>query len=307
MAVDGDMQPNLRLTARPTGFGLGYAVLCLGVFLVAVNYANNLVYALCFLLVSLGLNGLLLGFRNAARVEAHFLGAQPVFAGQSAAFRFLLSGPKDRDCWSLSLATPDGLARAEVDLEADRPAEVTLAVPTESRGLLRPSYLTLSSRYPLGLIAFRRDVPLDAAMPPCLVYPTPLGKEPLPSPTRATGKDASPEASDPAGARPYRAGDPLSRIDWKASARSPALLTKEFDGGERDPVLRLDLAATPGPDLEARLSQLCAWVLEAQRRGLTFGVTLPGLRTGLAADHRHVTRCLRALALFGPSSATDGR
>jgi uncharacterized protein (DUF58 family) len=51
-------------------------------------------------------------------------------------------------------------------------------------------------------------------------------------------------------------------------------------------------------DVEARLSQLSRWVLEAEERNLRYGLCLPGF--DIAADngeaHRH--RCLEALALY---------
>ena len=60
----------------------------------------------------------------------------------------------------------------------------------------------------------------------------------------------------------------------------------------------LDWEALPGLDTEERLSQMCRWVLDAEREGQLYGLRLPGvvLPPGRGADHRH--RCLKALALF---------
>ena len=58
-------------------------------------------------------------------------------------------------------------------------------------------------------------------------------------------------AEDPsryAGVRPYRLGDPLRRIHWRASARSPVPLSRRYDPSRRpDVVLVLDLRLPSGP------------------------------------------------------------
>ena len=292
-----------RWSLRPSGFGWAYAGLCLVVFLLAVNYGNNLVYGLCFLLIGLGLNALLLGYGNVKDIQVRFLRTEPAFAGESARFVFTASEPDGRDRWGLVLGSVAADSRSVFSLQSDGVSSVALDVATGARGRLVLSDLQLASRYPLGLARFRRLLSVDSALPTCLVYPAPKGAAPLPSPERASGREASVDASDPAGARAYRAGDSLSQIDWKASARSTEILTKEFDGGDRLPALWLDLATTPGEDLEAQLSLLCAWVLESQRHGLVFGLRLPGWEAEPAADRGHVMRCLRALALYGLSDA----
>lgn len=267
-------------------------------FLLAVNYGNNLVYGLCFLLVGLALVALFLGYRNFSGLSLRFLGAQPVFGGQSITFRFAVATSSHRDHWGLRLTCPDRDAWTDFHLVPGGDDEVGLPVPSEGRGLLSLSRLRLASRFPLGLIEYRLDLPQGAVAPTCLVYPALNGDPTLPEPHASTGFQALPEATDPAGARPYSAGDPVSWIDWKASARSMSLMTKEFDGGDRRPALWLDFEMTAGSDLEDRLSQLCAWVVEAQRHGVSFGLALPGFRSDLAADRRHVAACLRALALY---------
>ena len=103
----------------------------------------------------------------------------------------------------------------------------------------------------------------------CLVYPRP-DDAPLP----LHGRHAHPgEASaagtgdeDFAGLRPYQLGDSPRRVAWKASGRGDALLTKQFTGQASEDMW-LDWAALPAHlDVEARLSRLTGWVLQADRR-----------------------------------------
>jgi uncharacterized protein (DUF58 family) len=58
----------------------------------------------------------------------------------------------------------------------------------------------------------------------------------------------------------------------------------------------VDTAALGG--VEARISQLTRWVLEADRGGTPFGLQLPALELAPATGPAHRERCLRALALL---------
>ena len=101
------------------------------------------------------------------------------------------------------------------------------------------------------------------------------------------------------GFRAYRPGDSIRNIDWKALAREQGLLVKRFEGaGARKLALHWD-ALPPGLGVEARLSQLCRWVLEAEKLGYQYALELPGARIdhGHGADHQH--RCLGQLARHG--------
>ena len=61
--------------------------------------------------------------------------------------------------------------------------------------------------------------------------------------------------------------------------------------------LWLDYAQCGLPDREARLSRLAAWVLQADRLGVDYGLRLPGLQISPATGEAHKRRCLEVLAL----------
>ena len=62
-----------------------------------------------------------------------------------------------------------------------------------------------------------------------------------------------------------------------------------------------------GNDIEARLSQMSRWVLEAEAQNLRYGLVLPGIEIPPddGEDHRH--RCLEALALLDHQATDDAR
>jgi uncharacterized protein (DUF58 family) len=104
-----------------------------------------------------------------------------------------------------------------------------------------------------------------------------------------------------AGLRPFRDGDSPRQVAWKAYARGAPLLVREYhDPRGRERVL--DFALLGPLDVEARLSQLAAWVIEAERDGDAWALRLPdsSLPTSAGPAHRRVS--LDALARHGFST-----
>jgi len=134
------------------------------------------------------------------------------------------------------------------------------------------------------------------------VYPAPEGAAPLPAPRSRRGDTGAPAATGDeewAALRPFQPGDSPRAVAWKAYARGAPLLVARYEavrGGEH----QFDLATTPGAGLEARLSQIAAWILAAESRGESYGLRLGETDLPPALGPAHRQRCLRALALHRP-------
>ena len=95
-------------------------------------------------------------------------------------------------------------------------------------------------------------------------------------------------------------------MDWKAYAREAPLLVKVYQPTGSD--LRLfELGGVSLRALEARLSQLARWVVDAEAQGERYGLTLPGVRVApdRGPEQRHV--CLALLARCGGGGAGEER
>jgi uncharacterized protein (DUF58 family) len=102
---------------------------------------------------------------------------------------------------------------------------------------------------------------------------------------------------DFAGLRPFQAGDSLRRVAWKAYARGQGLHTKQYAG--MDVVSHVfDFDSLTGLGTEARLEQLCRWVLDAHERNEAYALKLPGTRIDTNVGPAHREHCLNALAVF---------
>jgi uncharacterized protein (DUF58 family) len=64
-------------------------------------------------------------------------------------------------------------------------------------------------------------------------------------------------------------------VVWKKAAKADELVSRDMQQAQRHE-LWLDFAQAGHLDLERKLSRLAAWVLQADRLGLDYGLRLPG-------------------------------
>lgn len=283
-----------RVFILPTRAGVGFAALLLVLLLGAVNYNNNLIFALTFLLAGLGLVALLHTYRNLAHLELQTGPGRPGFAGERIGFQLWLRPTDGRPRQAIELHSDDGYtARIDVGIEA---GSAWLYRTATRRGRLPLGPVTIATRFPLGLFRAWSHLEATHAEP---VYPAPASPGMAPPRPAAEGHGDSGSAGagqdDFRGLRNYRAGDSLRQIDWKALARERGLLTRQFAAAQT-PEDWLDFAAASEADTEARLRRLCRWVLDAERARRRYGLRLPGVQIAPAQGTAHRDRCLLALA-----------
>jgi len=298
----------------PTRPGL-MLFLTLGVLLIAsINYQLNLGYLLTFLLAGTALVGMHVCHGTLRGLAMNLIVPYAHYAGASAAFSINLTNNRRsvRHGIGLSVLDPQavngqpGAARhwAWTDVPAQGSSLVQVAFTPQRRGLHRLPTLTAETRFPLG--TFRVwTVWRPAAQ--VMVYPAPEpNPPPLPpgephaqsagSATRAQG------SGEFDGVRAYRRGDPLRNVLWKKAAKSDGhsgesggLVVRDIAQAQHHE-LWLDIRQAGPPDLEHQLSRLCAWVLQADRLGLNYGLRLAALELRPASGEAHKRRCLEALA-----------
>lgn len=285
-----------RVYILPTRQGLLLGGVLVAILLGAINYDNALAYALVFLLAGLGVVSILHTWRNLLGLRVEAGRCQAVFAGEQARFVIGLHNDTDEARPAVALTAPDGVETVWDVAVGLRWVE--LLRPAPRRGRLRAGRFTLATRFPLGL--FRAWSPLELAMD-CLVYPAPAPQRGLPPAqpgTEGGGGDGGQGHDDFAALRPYRAGDSLGHVHWKAVAREQGMHTKLFTG-EQAQELWLAWELLPGLPVEDRLARLCRWVLEADAAGLAYGLRLPDRSIAPAFGPAQRRRCLEALALYG--------
>jgi uncharacterized protein (DUF58 family) len=285
-----------RVYILPTRHGLTFGAAVVLMLIGSINYNLSLGYVLTFLLAGLGIVSILHTFRNLAHLYVSAGRVASVFAGDTARFQLVLENKSDFDRHSLDFVCRE--AAVSCHAPALEHCSVVLALKAEKRGWLQLERVTITTRFPLGLMRAWSYVQPEMR---ALVYPRPdTARLPLPYSDAETGDAVSTGAGsdDFSGLRPYQASDSPRHIAWKSSARSELLLTKLF-AGRAASELWFEWEQLPANmHAEARLSRLARWVLLAEESGLRYGLKLPGVTVALAEGFPHRERCLKELAIY---------
>jgi uncharacterized protein (DUF58 family) len=299
-----------RVFIVPARAGGAFAALLAVLFVGSINYNLGLGFALTFFTGACAVVDMFLTAQNLALLRLAPGRAPAVFTGEEALFEFRLINKTRRDRYAIRLDfISAGEPRHVADVAAGDTTTLRVALPAESRGWLAAPRVRLVTRFPLGLFRAWSYWQPDARV---LVYPFPeTAAPPLPLTGADDGTGSAAAGNDDfAGIRSYQAGDAMRHLAWRQIARfDPSLggqlVTKHFEGGASSG-LCLDFAALPANlDVEARLSRLTRWVLDAEQRALPYAFRLGALRLAPALGDAHRAACLEALALYGKAGTAS--
>ena len=284
-----------RIYILPTRFGIALGLLLAAMLLAGLNYNSNLGLAFGFLLTSLALVAMHHCHRNLLGLRVDVTPEADAFAGGDARFDFRLHNDAGVARYDIEIRCAGASTMQSVRAAGGDDAAVSVRVLR--RGVTRLERFELRTRYPFGW--FRAWTYVQA---PLAAYaaPSPRGELALPGTAAAAGT-ASPSDSrgdeDFAGLRGYAAGIPLKHMAWKVLARGGEPAVRSYTGLAAQPEW-LDWSMLGGMEQEARLSQLCRWVLDGESAQRPYGLRLPGTEIAPARGAAHRTACLRALAAY---------
>jgi uncharacterized protein (DUF58 family) len=284
-----------RIFILPSRQGYFFGITLLVLLAASINYALSLGFVLTFTLASMAGVAMLHTWRNLAHLKLRPGRSDPVFAGETAYFVVSIETPSTAR-YSIALRRKDA-EPVHTDVGAAEVASVALPVSAQRRGRISCGRIEVFTRYPIGLFHAWSYVDFGQQL---LVYPRPdtsAGSPPAQS--KSSNEEGIPVQGDEEFnmLRAYRPGDAPKLIAWKALAREQGLLTKEFSAMASSE-LWLDWDDARGTDIEARLSVLAHWVLQAEDFGQSFGLRVPGVEIPPDRGEMHRARCLEALALF---------
>lgn len=310
----------------PTRPGLMLAVTLLVLLVASINYQLNLGYLLTFLLAGCALVGMHVSHATLRGLTLNLIAPRAVFSGATAAFDIKISNPDKSVRYSIGIRAllergaenpPPTHQWAWCDVPAQGTSSVQVAFHPVQRGRQRLPALTAETRFPLGTF---RVWTIWRPAAHVLVYPAPEAHPPPLPPARALKQGALQpltssaatrlqDSSELDGIRNYRRGDSLKHILWKKAALAMANPAPEGAGNagflvrahEKTPPQRselwLDIDQAGSHGLEAQLSRLCAWVLQAEAQGLRYGLRLRNQTIAPGSGTAHHGQCLEALAL----------
>ena len=302
-----------RIYIMPTRYGAIFGLMLITMTLGAINYNNSMAYILTFLLSSLSFVTLLHTCRNLAGLLANQAPVAPVFSGETAKFPLILDNRNSQLRISISFlkskkqlrlitdvfkSTTEEYPTTSCNVSADKFNHVELPVKSEHRGLLYADRIKVFSTFPLGLFKAWSYIHLKQ---PCIIYPRPEGQDffpPLKPSDSANIQGISPGTDDFIGFRNYHAGDSIKDIAWKAYAQQKGLFIKKFSGSGADKIHLSWTDVSTLANTEARLSQLCHWIIKAESLSLQYSLELPGVSIDTGHGNKQMHQCLSALALY---------
>lgn len=283
----------------PTRAGFMFLLVLVVMLLASINYQLSLGYVLTFLLAGAGFVSMHLTHNTLRGLTLHLKPPPSGFAQTALPLEVVVASPKQAQ-YGVGLGFESGDRDDDVFIDVPAGAQATahLAFTPPRRGLHTLPLLRAQTRYPLGLFrAWTVWRPASAV----LAWPVPeQPAAPLPPPPSAAGESQAQRPSDSGefdGVRSYRRGDAFKRIVWKKVARTGELVSRDASSAVEQE-LWLDWQQAQAGSIEARLSRLTAWVVQAESAGLTHGLRLPGVEIAPAQGLAHRRRSLDALAAF---------
>jgi uncharacterized protein (DUF58 family) len=289
---------------RPTLAGVWFFLVLAGLLFGAVNTGNNLVYVvLAALLGVLIVNNVLAEWNLRALIVRRALPGE-LYANEPASGRLVLENPRRfGGAWRVEVEERDGgrararFGRVAPGATVEEPATWTFP----ARGPAAFARIRIASRFPFGLILRWRDLDVPGEI---LVYPRPERGNAADG-GMGVGEAAAVRASregvgELVGMRAYAPGDPVRRIHWPSSARSPrplVILRSAEGGGE--------VVVRVGAEGEGAIRRACGEVLLHTRRGDAVGLEVGAEHIAPRSGASQRRRLLTTLALL-PARA-EGR
>lgn len=296
-----------RTYILPNRFGYLLLLIVFLMMIAAINYQNSLVFVLTFSLMAIGLNTLVLTYRNLINLKVRVLPTKPIYASQELHVPIKVIAESGRDHYSVGIGDRIGVQEL-LDIADGSTHDATVLFHPEERGWYQPGRFYLVTSYPFGIL---RVWSWFRCKQRYLVYPKPIAP---PFDLSLLGKAVEQDSNDLVegqddfySIKEYEPGDPKRNIHWRAYAKGQGLYSKHFSE-PKGQIASFDYHMFDQFDtynrVELRLSWLCYLILDAAENQVPFSMTLPGQSFPVDMSKGHVEQCLEALAVFGHNPDT---
>ncbi|WP_026958977.1 DUF58 domain-containing protein [Aliagarivorans taiwanensis] len=281
-----------NLFILPTGFGCCYLIGVLVLYLLSTNYQNNLVLLLALFLLVLWVVTLHLCHFNLSGLQVTRKTRPLGLAGDTLVLELQIHKPASLRGLALA-GSISGLSDQHWRLDD---GHASLSFTLDQRGVYPLPRLKLSSSFPFGLFRCWTWLDLDCES---IVAPTPEPGYPCP---RGGEQEATNHTTQShtlqdefAGLVPYRTGERLSLLSWKALAAGRGLQRKSFESYHAQ-ALVLDESSLQQLERELRYRVLCHWVLQLSQQGQRFSLSVAGQQLPMGEGEAQKQAALEMLA-----------
>lgn len=282
----------------------GYIYIALTLFLgfSAVNTGNNLVYLIVSALLSfMGISGFF-GKRNLSKVDIDAELPQEIYANKEFPLKIRLKNKRG--------FLPVFLMKVKIEeteealfpfIDKNSGAAEYINISFKQRGKYGIKDVHICSVFPFNF--FIRCKRLDKSLD-FIVFPEPQKCALLTSFERekiSKGErplDKSGYESDILSIREYIQGDPFKYINWKATAKTGELKTKELSSLAYQPIV-IDFDRSSIKNIEERISCITYTVLQLLKKNIPVGLKIGDRFYKPDVSNSHKISILKELALYG--------
>lgn len=229
----------------------------------------NIVYITLFVVFSLAISCCYFGRKNLYDLSLIALPQERLFAMIPASLRWRVINHAPNPAYDITCAVKNDDTSQHTFKSIEKERLLTLSPLFKKRGKAHYPKITFESRFPLLHVRFFK---VEETSHSLIVYPEPKGvslQHYLKEQPSHYG-----ERSDFEGLRRYESSDIPSLIHWPSLAKGSAMMSRNFSYTAQLETLHFDFTSC-GDNDEARLSQLCLWVLECEKQGRDFTIVMP--------------------------------
>lgn len=260
--------------------GYLYLLLLLITFIAGINYGNNLVLALCFLLASILVLSFYLAFKQLYGLSVAHETAELGQVGQALTVKFNFTPLKQHLHLHLRFEYAEQAKKVTV---LSTPLTIEFQQVPQQRGRYQFERLYFYSVYPFGIIRAWSYAYLHKEMWIC---PEPLMVNLTQFGFNANPQDQNQGIEDFSHLRAFQQGDTLNRIAWQQLAKGRGVLVKQFEENEQQH-MQFDYADMPATLHEQKLGQLMFLIQTAYEQQNPFALKLPSQQLLLGEGEQH--------------------
>lgn len=267
--VSKRMQSRKGVYIVPTTMGIYLSVLIFLLFMMALSYGNNTLLFYVFSLFSIYSFSMLFNNFNLYWIEPKNIHINDCFAHETALVQLQVENKASINSQEIEFSVKNQGSWEKIG-EFDIPSKshklIKLQKKFSKRGRHQIERIQLRTFYPLAIF---RSWTFRKMNNNFFVYPERKGKSL--SYFFETNRNFLDGYNEFQKHKKYDTGMQTKNIDWKIFSRMDKLLLKEYQD-LYDNKITFSIEKTPGQDIEEKLSQVCLWVEEAHRLGLSFSI-----------------------------------
>ncbi len=280
----------------PTRYGWLLLAIIILILIASTNYQNNMGFMAGFILLAVGVLSTFYTYRNLRHLNLKLLKPESVFAGEHAEFTIEINNKTEQYRASVGFGQNKKQLQL-IDIDKQNQSQFSVKFKVPKRGLFEIPRMVCSSIFPFGIFQvwswFRAPYKVlvypKPLQPPVALFHSEIGDE--------EGAQSQKGSEDFYSVKEYQTGEPIKQVIWKAYARDRGLLIKEFEDKVGEQKL-FTWSSVAHYEKELALSYLCYELVNAEKKGIDFGLQMPSEILELSQGKKHLHACLEVLAKF---------